>query len=100
MITYERADNGDIKVRIGQTLTGRIKLAKGGGYYYLPSGQRQGGKVYPTSELVKRSLETDTEFEMRFCEECKATIVHDLVDRHWQCRGVLHRTIEQREDGE
>lgn len=59
MITYERADNGDIKVRVGGTLTGRIKLAKGGGYYYLPLGQKMGGKVYPTSAEVKRSLEHD-----------------------------------------
>jgi hypothetical protein len=58
-ITYERMDSGDIKVRLNGKLTGRIKLAKGGGYYYVPLGQVRGGNVYPTTAAVKHSLESD-----------------------------------------
>lgn len=36
------------------------------------------------------NLRDDDEFEMRFCEHCHVTVIHDLVDGEWICRGRNH----------
>lgn len=60
MITYERVEGKrELRVRIEGTLVGRIKPAHEGGWFYAPLGNSRGGKLYPTIEQVKRSLETD-----------------------------------------
>jgi hypothetical protein len=59
-ITYER-DGDEIRVRVAGTVTGRIKPVRNGnrikGYRYHPHGSSLKGKIYPTIEAVKHSLE-------------------------------------------
>lgn len=54
-ISY-KTEGKEVKVFLGSKLSGTIRES-GTGYRYFPKGMSQGGEVYPTILMVKRSLE-------------------------------------------
>lgn len=57
MIEY-LLSSGNLKVRLDGKIIGSIHTINGG-FQYFPKGSKTGGKLFPSLEACKRSLEED-----------------------------------------
>ena len=57
MITYHETSDGNVKVKLDNTLVGTIKNFGMIGFVYVPKGQRTGGQMFKTLDTCKASLQ-------------------------------------------
>lgn len=77
-ITYHDAPLGRITVKLDGRTVGTIRQHHPSGFYYWPTGAAP-GHVFPTIDLVKRSLEADDDC-IRLGDGTYCFSVDDLLD--------------------